>query len=224
LGFLIVGSQGWPDFRDTSDFVYQPIMSFAIEPSESFFHFRTMVDGIEAEVHRSHAYQCFSAFSEMFGCSLSDLPKPVFYLFDTHTSFKDHLRRVGKEVAPLAQFSGMFWNEPDGPALGTFVRNQPRLSRFKTLQHEVFHFFETMTFGSTMPSWLSEGEAQYYEDAIFVDGGMLTGWIPPEKFESLQILTRCHSRNSFFRLKRTLMIGRVSIPDNRIAFTVNRGR
>lgn len=169
--------------------------------SQSLYRLRATADGSEVPFHEAHFTLCLRMFHDLFGTSPDQFPIPTLYLFDSFYSFKEHLRSTGREIAPLARFSGLFWIEADGPALGTTLRDFGRFERCKTLQHEAFHYFETMQFGSAMPSWLSEGAAQIYEETLFIDGALVTGRLPPSQFEPLQILQKSRALMPLTKLR-----------------------
>lgn len=70
---------------------------------------------------------------------------------------------------------GMFFFSPDSQGLATWTQGRSRSQTFQVLQHEGFHQFAFNHLGRELPTWINEGLAQYFEDAIIVGNKMTTG-------------------------------------------------
>lgn len=70
---------------------------------------------------------------------------------------------------------GMFFYSPESQGLATWVQGRSRSQTFQVLQHEGFHQFAFNHLGRELPTWINEGLAQYFEDAIIVGDKMTTG-------------------------------------------------
>lgn len=68
----------------------------------------------------------------------------------------------------------------DGSKLVAFSAggDEPDLRTWNTVQHEGFHQFAHKVMGQTMPSWIDEGLAEYFGEAIFTGDGYVSGIIP----------------------------------------------
>lgn len=68
----------------------------------------------------------------------------------------------------------------DGSKLVAFSAggDEPDLRTWNTVQHEGFHQFAHKVMGQTMPSWIDEGLAEYFGEAIFTGDGYVSGVIP----------------------------------------------
>lgn len=69
----------------------------------------------------------------------------------------------------------------DGSKLVAFSAGgvEPDLRTWNTVQHEGFHQFAHKVMGQTMPSWVDEGLAEYFGEAIFTGDGYVSGVVPP---------------------------------------------
>ena len=54
------------------------------------------------------------------------------------------------------------------------------------LQHEGFHQFAFNHIGEALPTWINEGLAQYFEDAIIVGDKMTTGLANARRVEQVK--------------------------------------
>lgn len=75
---------------------------------------------------------------------------------------------------------GMFFQTPNASALCTFLEGQSRQRMFHTLRHEGFHQFTIAKIGDGMPPWINEGLAEYFGQAIMVNGQLTTAQVPPD--------------------------------------------
>ena len=81
---------------------------------------------------------------------------------------------------------GMFFVRPTATALVTFIGDQARGRMFHALRHEGFHQFAWNRIGRTLPVWANEGLAEYFAEAIMVDGRLNTGLVPPDRLKRLR--------------------------------------
>jgi len=70
---------------------------------------------------------------------------------------------------------GMFFITPQGAALAFFTESLPRSRVFHVIQHEGFHQFAHSRFVGSLPPWLNEGLAEYFGEAIVVEGRVIIG-------------------------------------------------
>lgn len=56
---------------------------------------------------------------------------------------------------------------------------------WRVMQHEGFHQFAATVIRYSLPPWLSEGLASYFEEAIFTGDGMVSGVIPPRRAQQV---------------------------------------
>jgi hypothetical protein len=70
---------------------------------------------------------------------------------------------------------GLFVSWRPVAGLVTWVEGRSRSDTFKMLQHEGFHQFAWNYLGNDLPVWINEGLAEYFSDAIIVNGAMKIG-------------------------------------------------
>ena len=105
------------------------------------------------------------------------------YLFRTKQQYVEFLGRLGIDGANTG---GIFFVRPDAKGLATWTADRPRSQVFTVLQHEGFHQFAYTYIGSSLPVWVNEGVAQYFEDGIFVRDKMVLGWANARRVEAVK--------------------------------------
>jgi hypothetical protein len=70
--------------------------------------------------------------------------------------------------------------------LAAFLEHQTRDNVRKTLQHEAFHQFADTAIGENLPTWLNEGLAQVFEEAIFTGNQFSLGQLSPQRLRRLR--------------------------------------
>lgn len=91
--------------------------------------------------------------------------KMNLYLFETQGGYAKFLSSKG---IPAQNTGGMFVVNPKVNGLFTYLKDRPVRQTLSTLQHEGFHQFAFAYIGPTLPIWVNEGIAQYFEDGILV--------------------------------------------------------
>jgi len=81
---------------------------------------------------------------------------------------------------------GMFFFGPTGTGLATFHTPGREHDTLDTLEHEGFHQFAHNYVGDTMPRWLHEGMAEYFEQGVLVRGRFETGMAERQNIEAVQ--------------------------------------
>jgi hypothetical protein len=74
---------------------------------------------------------------------------------------------------------GMFFITPRGAALAFFVESLPQTRVFHVIQHEGFHQYAHSRFAGRLPIWVNEGLAEFFGEAIVVDGRVIVGQASP---------------------------------------------
>ena len=74
---------------------------------------------------------------------------------------------------------GMFFISPAGAALAFFTEDLPRSRVLHVAQHEGFHQYAHSRFAGTLPPWVNEGLAEFFGEAIVVDGKVIVGQASP---------------------------------------------
>lgn len=78
---------------------------------------------------------------------------------------------------------GMFFVSPNGAALAFWIEGLPRTRIFHVIQHEGFHQYAFSRFAGALPPWVNEGLAEYFGEAIVVEGRVIVGQSSPRSVE-----------------------------------------
>ena len=131
-----------------------------------------------------HMDEVFRAFTHRFrGYRPRHDQHMPLYLFRTREGYEGFLQSHG--IDPNNS-GGMFFVVADARGLATWTRGRGREAVFRVLQHEGFHQFAWNYLGSSLPIWVNEGLAQYFEDGIIVDGRFKTGFADAQRIRLLQ--------------------------------------
>lgn len=74
----------------------------------------------------------------------------------------------------------------NGKKLMVFVGPRATSRMWKTVQHEGFHQFVHVVMGGDIPTWVNEGLAEYFGEAVFTGDDMITGLIPPARLQRIK--------------------------------------
>lgn len=99
---------------------------------------------------------------------------------------------------------GMFFYGPAGSGLCTWVEGRPRGDVLSTLQHEGFHQFAFRKAAGELPIWVNEGLAEYFGDAVIVEGGVRHGIVDADRLERVR---SARARGTAIPLEALLAIG-----------------
>ena len=70
--------------------------------------------------------------------------------------------------------------------LAAYLEGQGRDALRRAIQHEAFHQFAYAAIGPSIPTWLNEGMAQYFEEGIWTGTRFTFGQVPPRRLRQLQ--------------------------------------
>jgi hypothetical protein len=107
-------------------------------------------------------------FRRLSGNTIQRMP---LYLFETEQQYDRFLQENGIDAT---HSGGMFFVTHQFQGLATWTDARSRRKTFEVLQHEGFHQFAWHAFGPSMPVWLNEGLAQYFESAVLNEDGRMT--------------------------------------------------
>ncbi len=68
----------------------------------------------------------------------------------------------------------------DGEKLVAITDDREGIDEWHTIQHEGFHQFAKAVIGGELPTWVNEGLAEYFGEAVFTGDSYVTGLAPPE--------------------------------------------
>ena len=98
------------------------------------------------------------------------------YLFRHQDEYLDFMRHHGIDATGSG---GMFFVTHSIRGLATWAHGHSRSQTLRTLQHEGFHQFAWNHLGPNLPTWMNEGLAQYFEDAVILDTAWNSAWATP---------------------------------------------
>lgn len=159
--------------------VPQSYFERAGEPTRSR-HYRILSD-LPADESRAYATHLDLMYEE-YARRMSGLPQqapeiPFVMMFAREADYLEVLRRVHGIDATGS--GGMFFISPAGAALAFFVESLPRSRVLHVLQHEGFHQFAHSRFAGRLPMWVNEGLAEFFGEAVVVDGRVVVGQASP---------------------------------------------
>ncbi len=131
----------------------------------------------------NHMDATYAAFDRMFSAFRTKNAKRVkLYLWADRNDYVQHGFSIG---ADLRASGGVFFSRDGEAGVSTWVRGQPSGWLREVLQHEAFHQFADLRFGDTLPMWVNEGLATYFQHARLVDGRMVLAAAPRDRIEEL---------------------------------------
>ena len=139
------------------------------------YHIHTNLSQAETVPYGRHIDAVYDRYAQRFAGYRPAEDAPVrmpLYLFRTREQYLGFLRSYG--IAAEGS-GGMFFVTHRLRGLATWADDRPRPQTLRTLQHEGFHQFAWHHLGRDLPTWLNEGLAQYFEDALILDTGMKLG-------------------------------------------------
>jgi len=155
-----------------------------------YYDLKTNLTKAEARAYAEHMDEVFAAYVQRFQHFGKDRrERMALYLFKTQRDYMVYLAGLGINASNSA---GIFFFADRATGLAAFVEDQPRSKVFATLQHEGFHQFAYHYLGESLPIWVNEGLAQYFESAIVGNGKMRLGI--PDTY-SLTVIQRALKAN-----------------------------
>lgn len=126
-----------------------------------------------------HMDLVFQGYSQRFASLVRGRAKRQnLYLVTTR---EQYVRTMAEFGIDGSYSGGIFFVNPKGNGLATWVYDKPLDDTLQTLQHEGFHQFAYEYFGPDLPLWLNEGMAVYFEQAKVVRGQVRSGIAEPTR-------------------------------------------
>ncbi len=119
------------------------------------------------------------------------------YLLRTENEYQ---RFMATQDINATNTGGMFFFSPKSQGLATWAQGRSRSQTFQVLQHEGFHQFAFNHLGQDLPTWINEGLAQYFEDAIIVGDKMTIGLANARRVEQVKHALDSHNAIEFAHL------------------------
>lgn len=133
--------------------------------------------------HMDAVYSEYAHRFRAFSASERNAARMPLYLFRTQQQYLAFMQQKGVDATGTG---GIFFIRPDARGLATWVEERPQWVTLETLQHEGFHQFAYAHIGVNIPTWVNEGLAEYFGDAILVDGKLRIGMASSRRIETLK--------------------------------------
>lgn len=137
------------------------------------YHIHTNLSRAETVPFGRHMDAVFAQYERRFADYAARTTGPMpLYLFRHQSEYLEFMRDHGIAAEGTG---GMFFVTHSLQGLATWTHGHRRSQTLRTLQHEGFHQFAWNHLGPNLPTWMNEGLAQYFEDAVILDHGMELG-------------------------------------------------
>lgn len=158
----------------------------------------TNLEREEAVEYGKHMDIVFEEYARRFGDFRSRRGElNNFYLVRTRQDYVNLMGRMGFDASASG---GMFFRGPLGSGLATWTQGIPRERTLSVLQHEGFHQFAAQYIGPSMPVWVNEGLAVYFEQARVINGKLKTGIAEPYRIATIRSAVEKKKEMSFSSL------------------------
>ncbi|MEO1129937.1 MAG: DUF1570 domain-containing protein [Planctomycetota bacterium] len=149
-------------------------------------HYEIVTDLPRNDVREISAHM--DAVASEFADRLSSFPvrnsmRNRLFIFADQQGYLEHLAGLGIDARNTG---GMFYVQQGQSGLCTWVAGRSRAQMYHVLQHEGFHQFVHARIGPQFPIWANEGLAEYFGQALLVDGGLRTGIAPASRINRLK--------------------------------------
>ncbi len=164
-------------------------------------HYRVLSD-LDKDITSSYAKH-LDLFYEEFSRRLAGIPQqapevPFVLMFSKERDYLDVLKTTYGINATGS--GGMFFMSPRGAALAFFVEGLPRTRVFHVIQHEGFHQYAFSRFTNSLPPWVGEGLAEFFGEAVVVDGRVIVGQASPGPVRAIKTAIEQGTTVDFLRM------------------------
>lgn len=164
-------------------------------------HYRILsdLDPDETKLYAAHLDLMYEEYARRLAGIPQQAPEiPFVLMFQRESDYLGVLRnRYGINGTGSG---GMFFISPAGAALAFFVEQLPRTRVLHVVQHEGFHQYAHSRFAGTLPPWVNEGLAEFFGEAIVVDGRVIVGQASPGAVASVKKAIETGTTVDFVRL------------------------
>jgi len=139
-------------------------------------HYRILSDlsADETRIYAEHLDLIYEEYARRLAGLEQQAPEVPFVLM--FAKERDYLEVLRNRYGVNATGSGgMFFITPAGAALAFFTESLPRSRVLHVVQHEGFHQYAHSRFAGRLPPWVNEGLAEFFGEAIVVDGRVIVG-------------------------------------------------
>ncbi len=146
---------------------------------------------IDAETAKRLARHMDAMYAEyqrrLAGFSESAEDRLRLWIFDRADDYVAFLADCGIEARGT---DGMFFDTAMRGGLATWRGDRPVERLEQVLRHEGFHQFAWRRIGPTLPPWANEGLAEYFAEAIVIDGNLKTGQVNARRLRQARSAVR----------------------------------
>jgi hypothetical protein len=164
-------------------------------------HYRILsdLDPDETKLYAAHLDLMYEEYARRLAGIPQQAPEvPFVLMFQREADYLGVLRnRYGINGTGSG---GMFFISPAGAALAFFVEQLPRTRVLHVVQHEGFHQYAHSRFAGTLPPWVNEGLAEFFGEAIVVDGRVIVGQASPGAVAAVKKAIETGTTVDFVRL------------------------
>lgn len=138
----------------------------------------------EARPFGAHMDAVYGEYCRRFNGFGGDTHDPMpLYLFRTQ---EQYLTFLASHNINATNTEGLFFVQPDIQGLATWTQGKSAAHTYSVLQHEGFHQFAFNCIGPSLPVWINEGIAQYFEDSVMVGSKMYVGFANERRITSIK--------------------------------------
>jgi hypothetical protein len=195
LGTAVAHGQEPPDQRPGGDWFAKA----GRELRSKHYRILSDLDPAEAQIYAAHLDLMYEEYARRLAGIPQQAPEiPFVLMFKREADYLGVLRnRYGVNATGSG---GMFFASPAGAALAFFVEDLPRTRIFHVIQHEGFHQYAFSRFAGTLPPWVNEGLAEFFGEAVVVDGRVIVGQASPGAVAAVQRAIDTGTTVDFVRL------------------------
>ncbi len=164
-------------------------------------HYRILSDlGVDdTRIYSTHLDLIYEEYARRLSSLAQRAPEVPFVLM--FAKEQDYIAELRKRYGVNAIGSGgMFFITSEGVALAFFTESLPRSRVFHVLQHEGFHQYAYSRFVGALSPWLNEGLAEYFGEAVVIDGRVIVGQASPGPVERIKKAIDANTTIDFLRL------------------------
>ena len=164
-------------------------------------HYRILSDlpADETRIYAEHLDLIYGEYARRLASLPQQAPEIPFVLMFARE--RDYLEVLRATYGVNATGSGgMFFITPAGAALAFFTESLPRSRVLHVVQHEGFHQYAHSRFAGKLPPWVNEGLAEFFGEAIVVDGRVIVGQASPGPVHALRKAIEQRQTVDFLRM------------------------
>jgi hypothetical protein len=164
-------------------------------------HYRILSDlgPDDTRAYGAHLDLLYEEYARRLAGLPQQAPEVPFVLMFAQQS--DYLATLRSEYGINAAGSGgMFFVSPRGAALAFFTERLPRSRVLHVVQHEGFHQYAHSRFANTLPMWVNEGLAEFFGEAVVVEGRVVVGQASPGPVAAIRAAIEAGTTVPFLRM------------------------